>query len=135
MGTSTVSGPFRSENGFQELVDGVWTPVGGGGGGGGAEVLILPRVATNTYFTIATTVPEVGKQWKLILAPYFYAPQGGTLQALFAIPAWGGDYTFYGAAATIWATNSSIHGMNFSPSSGNITSLYFDNGNYYQIKS
>lgn len=35
MGTSTVSGPFRSENGFQELVNGVWTPVSGGGGGGG----------------------------------------------------------------------------------------------------
>ena len=31
MGISTVSGPFRSKNGFQELVDGVWTPVGSGG--------------------------------------------------------------------------------------------------------
>lgn len=33
MSNSTVSGPFRSENGFQELVGGVWVPVGGGGGG------------------------------------------------------------------------------------------------------
>jgi len=40
MGTSTVSGPFRSENGFQELVNGVWTPVSGGGGGGGGPVLV-----------------------------------------------------------------------------------------------
>lgn len=32
MGTSTVSGPFRSANGFQELVDGQWVPVGGGVG-------------------------------------------------------------------------------------------------------
>jgi hypothetical protein len=39
MGTSTVSGPFRSQNGFQELVNGVWTPVGGGGGGGGGGVV------------------------------------------------------------------------------------------------
>ena len=40
MGTSTVSGPFRSANGFQELVNGVWTPVSGGGGGGGGPVLV-----------------------------------------------------------------------------------------------
>jgi hypothetical protein len=40
MGTSTVSGPFRSQNGFQELVNGVWTPVGGGGGGGGGYVFV-----------------------------------------------------------------------------------------------
>jgi hypothetical protein len=31
MGTSTVSGPFRSENGFEQLVDGEWVPVSGGG--------------------------------------------------------------------------------------------------------
>jgi hypothetical protein len=46
MGTSTVSGPFRSQNGFQELVNGVWTPVGGGGGGGGA--LASVRTLTNS---------------------------------------------------------------------------------------
>jgi hypothetical protein len=40
MGTSTVSGPFRSQNGFQQLVNGVWTPVGGGGGGGGVVDVI-----------------------------------------------------------------------------------------------
>jgi hypothetical protein len=33
MANSTFSGPVRSQNGFQELVDGVWTPLGGGGGG------------------------------------------------------------------------------------------------------
>ena len=27
MSNSTVSGPFRSENGFQQLVNGVWTPI------------------------------------------------------------------------------------------------------------
>jgi hypothetical protein len=43
MGTSTVSGPFRSQNGFQELVNGVWTPVGGGGGG------LVPVALVNQY--------------------------------------------------------------------------------------
>jgi len=38
MGISTVSGPFRSKNGFQELVNGEWVPVAGGGGGGGGFV-------------------------------------------------------------------------------------------------
>jgi hypothetical protein len=49
MGTSTVSGPFRSQNGFQELVNGVWTPVGGGGGGGGAVVTINTADFPGTY--------------------------------------------------------------------------------------
>jgi hypothetical protein len=40
MGTSTVSGPFRSQNGFQQLVNGVWTPVGGGSGGIAATVTL-----------------------------------------------------------------------------------------------
>lgn len=31
MGTSTVSGPFRSQNGFEQLVNGEWVPVSGGG--------------------------------------------------------------------------------------------------------
>ena len=54
MGISTVSGPFRSQNGFQELVDGVWTPVGGGGGGGGgiAATVFLGDESSNTYFGI-----------------------------------------------------------------------------------
>jgi hypothetical protein len=55
MGTSTVSGPFRSQNGFQELVNGVWTPVGGGGGGGGGYTFVslnddyFPNFTDNRY--------------------------------------------------------------------------------------
>jgi hypothetical protein len=32
MANTTFKGPVRSQNGFQELVDGEWVPVGGGGG-------------------------------------------------------------------------------------------------------
>lgn len=50
MGTSTVSGPFRSANGFQELVNGVWTPVGGGGGNSAFTTIIRP--AANLVYTL-----------------------------------------------------------------------------------
>jgi len=49
MGTSTVSGPFRSQNGFQELVNGVWTPIGGGGGGGGGVVDVIRLVDSSPF--------------------------------------------------------------------------------------
>jgi hypothetical protein len=51
MGTSTVSGPFRSQNGFQELVNGVWTPVGGGGGGGGGGGYVFTNVSNGQLGT------------------------------------------------------------------------------------
>lgn len=50
MANSTFSGPVRSQNGFQELVDGVWTPVGGGGGGGG--VTFIPYTPGTVIYTV-----------------------------------------------------------------------------------
>jgi len=53
MGISTVSGPFRSENGFQQLDEnGVWVPVAGGGGGGGTTFVKFEdtnRFSNNKY--------------------------------------------------------------------------------------
>ena len=49
MGTSTVSGPFRSENGFQELVNGQWVPVAGTGGGGGGPVCTQYLTVANAF--------------------------------------------------------------------------------------
>lgn len=56
MANSTFSGPVRSQNGFQELVDGVWTPLGGGGGGG--SVVVLPA-DTTTYVLPLGTLGQV----------------------------------------------------------------------------
>ena len=87
MGTSTVSGPFRSANGFQELVNGVWTPVsGGGGGGGGGFVPVhlyneqgpLYGAADNRYSDDNTANPPTG-------------PTAGTIVQLPQI-ALGGTY-------------------------------------------
>ncbi len=60
MANSTFSGPVRSQNGFQELVDGVWVPVGGGGGGSSAVVVFrTPGVETNITLPIPTEVGQV----------------------------------------------------------------------------
>ena len=57
MGISTVSGPFRSQNGFQELVDGVWTPIGGGGGN---APIVIDRSTSDSIITPAVPT-EVGQ--------------------------------------------------------------------------
>jgi hypothetical protein len=54
MANSTFSGPVRSQNGFQELVNGVYVPVGGGG-----EVLIVPGGGDETYTLNFTEVGQV----------------------------------------------------------------------------
>jgi hypothetical protein len=63
MGTSTVSGPFRSQNGFQELVNGVWTPVGSGGGGGGSVTVIpfTPGIPNQYELPLFTEVGQTAQ--------------------------------------------------------------------------
>ena len=46
MANTTFNGPVRSQNGFQQLVDGVWTPVGGGG------TTLIPYTPGTTNYTI-----------------------------------------------------------------------------------
>lgn len=65
MGTSTVSGPFRSQNGFQELVNGQWVPVGGGGGGNSAFTTIY-RTETNLVYTLPAPT-EVGQIYNIFV--------------------------------------------------------------------
>jgi hypothetical protein len=55
MANTTFKGPVRSQNGFQELVDGVWTPVGGGGGGGGSAIVV--PVTLGAYQTVVVPKP------------------------------------------------------------------------------
>ena len=90
MGTSTVSGPFRSQNGFQELVNGVWTPVGGGGGGGGSIATIVP-VTLGSYQPVVITKPELGTVLQFV-GPYVSrnAPGTGTEFQLAPTPGYTG---------------------------------------------
>lgn len=53
MANTTFKGPVRSQNGFQQLVDGVWTPVGGGGGGGTSVLVPFPTDGGTTVYTQA----------------------------------------------------------------------------------
>jgi hypothetical protein len=74
MGTSTVSGPFRSQNGFQELVNGVWTPVGSGGGG--SSVVIFDR-PTGVDTTIELPAPSaIGDTYQYCLGPVTASSSG-----------------------------------------------------------
>ena len=60
MGTSTVSGPFRSENGFQQLdANGVWVPVAGGGGGGVTSIVAGSGISVSSP-TGAVTISATG---------------------------------------------------------------------------
>ncbi len=64
MANTTFKGPVRSQNGFQELVDGVWTPVGGGGGGS-APVVVFRNPSAQTLITLPVPT-EIGQVYRYI---------------------------------------------------------------------
>jgi hypothetical protein len=84
MGTSTVSGPFRSENGFQELVDGVWTPVGGGN-----SATVIFREASPLVITLPAPT-SIGQVYSLIF-PWTLTPTNTATILLSAVN--GAPYT------------------------------------------
>ena len=60
MAESTVSGPFRSENGFQQLDEnGEWVPVTGGGGGGVTSIIAGSGISVSSP-TGAVTISATG---------------------------------------------------------------------------
>jgi len=63
MANSTFSGPVRSQNGFQELVDGVWTPIGGGGGAALIASLDVPLTIEFTEIGKMITVVNNASQY------------------------------------------------------------------------
>lgn len=124
MGISTVSGPFRSQNGFQELVNGVWTPIGGGGGlvpvplvNQYGDVLGLPDNRYSDNNTGAPSGPSAGTIIQLppisVGGTYFiYNPTGGSSFDAWALklPA------IPGADISAFATGAFIV---FAPNTGN----------------
>lgn len=92
MGTSTVSGPFRSANGFQELVNGQWVPVAGGGGGGFVPVALVDQygpalgLTDNRYSDNNIGSPSGPSAGTIIQLPpisvggtyFIYTPVGGS---------------------------------------------------------
>jgi hypothetical protein len=109
MGTSTVSGPFRSQNGFQELVDGEWVPVSGGGsplsltttGTSGPATLVGSNLNIPNYATgggggggNTTIIPWVGGNSPTIYTlPAFTAPgQTASFAWEFHNSSGSGDY-------------------------------------------
>jgi hypothetical protein len=124
MGVSTVSGPFRSQNGFEELVNGVWVPVTGGGGGGGSTVIF--REANNITYQLPMPT-EVGQVYNLIVprtGPGMPDPSGNLT---ITLPIFGAATTAYMTGYTvIFSTSTPCTLLGQSTSSTNAIRL-FDN--------
>jgi|688.fasta_scaffold459301_3 hypothetical protein len=119
MGTSTVSGPFRSQNGFQELVNGVWTPVGGGGGGGSSPTIIPVTPGGTTYTLPAFT--EVGQTATFLWE--FHYPDGNL--TLTIAPMAGFDAVIFTGVEINFNSNSNIQDLNIATVTGTSTSASY----------
>ena len=92
MGTSTVSGPFRSANGFQQLDEnGVWVPVTGNGGGGGGSVTQYVTPMGNNGAPVDVQLPNprtqtipVGTTYEVVIQPTLF---NGTLTPSLTVAA------------------------------------------------
>ncbi len=122
MGISTVSGPFRSENGFQELVNGQWVPVAGGGGG----ATVIFREANNITYQLPVPT-EVGQVYNLIVprtGPGMPAPSGNLT---ITVPIFGSAITAYLTGFTVtYSTSTPCTVLGPDASSANAVRL-FDN--------
>lgn len=130
MGISTVSGPFRSENGFQELVNGVWTPVSGGGGGGGSSTVIFREATDITYQLPMPT--EVGQVYNLIVpntGPDMPAPSG---ILTITAPIFGAATTAYiNGYTVIYSTSTPCTVLGSSSSSANAIIIFNNVTDFY----
>lgn len=89
MGISTVSGPFRSANGFQQLDEnGVWVPVTGGGGGG-SNIILIPDNSIPTELPVL----DVGEAVSYTIA--FNNTTGYSTNYSFAFPTIPGTNAVY----------------------------------------
>jgi hypothetical protein len=102
MANTTFNGPVRSQNGFQELVDGVWTPVGGGGGGSAPVVVFrTPGVQTNITLPVPT---EVGQVYHYIFPSTANRDGAAAVITLPDVP--GAAYEYMSGTANIYYSNS-----------------------------
>jgi hypothetical protein len=111
MGTSTVSGPFRSQNGFQELVDGEWVPVSGGG-----SPLSLTTTGTSGPATLVgnnLNIPNYATGGGGDLAIPIISVAGNTTQISMPALEIGQSVTYVSQLLALYPTN----GFNFTPAS------------------
>ncbi len=75
MGISTVSGPFRSKNGFQELVNGEWVSVGSGSiipitnVDGGTTSVTIPALQIGSSATYITQLTNIYPTTDFVFTP------------------------------------------------------------------
>ena len=88
MAFTNFTGPVRSDEGFEQLVDGVWTPLGSGGG----SVVVLP---SDTTSYVLPGNPTPGQVITIVRGVDDNSP--ATLAISAPIPSGGGGYLFTGA--------------------------------------
>lgn len=126
MANSTFSGPVRSQNGFQELVDGVWTPVGSGGGGGSAAVVVFRDPAVQTVITLPVPT-EVGQVYNYLVPA---SVNGAGQKVIFVAPPVPGTSGSYMTGITILYTFSGIVVQGGTSSSNNAVEVFEQSEDY-----
>jgi hypothetical protein len=156
MGTSTVSGPFRSQNGFEQLVNGEWVPVSGGGsplsltttGTSGPATLVGSNLNIPNYSTGGGGGGDVAAEVHINTSNVYaengiYSPPSpGTIITLPEIPLgkcvrlWF-DFTFgSGFAFPTWAIKlPTIPGTIFSSWYGSLMASNMYDGNLYPLNT
>jgi hypothetical protein len=60
MAFTNFTGPVRSDEGFEQLVDGVWTPVGSGGGSGSALIAPIDGTLNLNFTEVGQIITVIG---------------------------------------------------------------------------
>ena len=121
MANTTFKGPVRSQNGFQQLVDGVWTPMGGGGGGGGGAPfsvhnILIPFDGSDTEITLPAPT-QVGQTFWIFsqMPPVISGPPSGNMQVNFTATPTANIVSYGGWVMEDNSTIQTTNNAEFSP--------------------
>lgn len=86
MAYTNFTGPVRSDEGFEQLVDGVWTPVGSGGGGGGSTATMFTTPTDGSNVTVTLPAPTEAGTMYTVAGTLSLTPSGTVTIATTLLP-------------------------------------------------